>query len=70
MSKSYRAVAASVAASKREHPEQFCPVPRCLWRTFNGAHCPRHRAGDGLLTTPQAQKADLAHGAARKGEER
>lgn len=37
----YRSVAASVAESKRKHPEDFCPVDRCLWRT-GGGHCPRH----------------------------
>lgn len=41
MSKSYRTVAASVAEAKRRHPEKFCPVDRCLWRT-GGGRCPRH----------------------------
>jgi len=40
---SYRAVAAKVAESKRLHPDQFCPVDRCLWRT-GGGRCPRHPA--------------------------
>ena len=26
-------VAAKVAAEKEAHPERFCPVKRCLWRT-------------------------------------
>jgi hypothetical protein len=34
-------VAASVVRSKEQHPEHFCPVKRCLWRT-GGGHCPRH----------------------------
>jgi hypothetical protein len=29
----YARVAASVAQEKLEHPERFCVVPRCLWRT-------------------------------------
>jgi len=41
MARSHGAVAASVAKSKSEHPEQFCPVERCLWRT-GGGRCPRH----------------------------
>ena len=36
-------VAAQVANSKRNHPEQFCPVELCLWRT-GGGRCPRHPA--------------------------
>lgn len=40
-------VAARVARSKEEHPERYCPVHRCLWRTFNGqtgvfTPCGRH----------------------------
>lgn len=35
-------VAARVAQRKAHHPEMFCPVPRCLWRT-NGERCPRHQ---------------------------
>jgi hypothetical protein len=43
---------AKVAEDKRQHPERFCPVPRCLWRTAKldhatqtysgGGYCPRH----------------------------
>jgi len=35
-------VAAQVAAEKQEHPERFCPVKKCLWRTGDGSRCPRH----------------------------
>jgi hypothetical protein len=35
--------ASKVAASKLAHPEMYCPVPRCLWRT-GGGRCPRHLA--------------------------
>lgn len=38
---SYRSVAASVAQDKEQHPEKYCPVHRCLWRSY-GAYCPRH----------------------------
>jgi hypothetical protein len=34
-------VAASVAAAKERRPDQYCPKPRCLWRT-GGGYCPRH----------------------------
>lgn len=33
--------AARVRARKHEHPEDYCPSPRCLWRT-GGGWCPRH----------------------------
>jgi hypothetical protein len=33
--------ASKVAARKLEHPELYCPSPRCLWRT-GGGYCPRH----------------------------
>lgn len=45
-------IAALVARNKAKHPEQFCPSPRCLWRTAKldhatqtysgGGPCPRH----------------------------
>ncbi len=38
-------VAAKVAANKEQHPERFCPVKRCLWRT-GGPYCPRHEPKD------------------------
>jgi hypothetical protein len=34
-----------VALDKEEHPDRYCPVPGCLWRT-GGGYCPRHRKGD------------------------
>jgi hypothetical protein len=34
--------AAKVALDKEKHPERFCPVKRCLWRT-GGGFCPRHQ---------------------------
>lgn len=36
-------VAAKVAAEKIEHPEKFCPVKKCLYKTGDGSRCPRHR---------------------------
>lgn len=33
--------ASKVAQAKIDHPEDFCPHPRCLWRTFGG-RCIRH----------------------------
>lgn len=35
--------AANVAQHKEKHPELYCPVRRCLWRT-GGGNCPRHRS--------------------------
>ncbi len=40
-------VAAKVAQRKADHPEQFCPAPRCLWRTGDGGYCPRHAQAAG-----------------------
>lgn len=37
-------IAAHVANDKMNHPDQFCPEPRCLWRTGgNFDYCPRHQ---------------------------
>ncbi len=43
---------AKVAIDKEKHPERFCPVKRCLWKTARldhatqtysgGGYCPRH----------------------------
>lgn len=33
--------AAKVAERKRERPAEYCPHPKCLWRT-GGGFCPRH----------------------------
>lgn len=35
-------VAAKVRAHKEKHPEQYCPVPDCLWRFRDGQPCTRH----------------------------
>jgi hypothetical protein len=35
-------VAQSVIEHKKNHPEKFCPFPKCLWRTENGKCCPNH----------------------------
>lgn len=45
MASSYRSVAASVAQDKEQHPENYCPVKRCLWNTRpqGGGCCPRHK---------------------------
>lgn len=40
-------IAARVAIEKQEHPERFCPVHRCLWKTGDGTRCPRHPAKEG-----------------------
>lgn len=48
----YGNVAAKVAEEKQKHPDRYCPVPRCLWKTarldhatqtfVGGGCCPRH----------------------------
>jgi hypothetical protein len=47
-------IATQVAERKREKPEQYCPVPRCLYRT-NGRPCPRHPATLYRHETPKTQ---------------
>jgi hypothetical protein len=47
-------IQAKVAIDKREHPERFCPAPKCLWKTSRlnretqvhegGGYCPRHES--------------------------
>lgn len=37
----HSSVAKSVRMAKESRPENYCPVPRCLWRT-GGGYCPRH----------------------------
>lgn len=27
---------------KERNPDCFCPAPGCLWRTTDGAYCPKH----------------------------
>ena len=61
--------AARVRARKDEHPEDYCPSPRCLWRT-GGGWCPRHAPNVALapvapceeprIRTPQAAKRAIA----------
>lgn len=51
-------IQAKVVLDKQQHPERFCPVPRCLWKTAQldhgaqtystrsncpGGYCPRHQ---------------------------
>lgn len=32
----------SARVTKEKHPEFYCPVTRCLWRTGDGSRCPKH----------------------------
>lgn len=34
-------VAKKVRLNKEAHPELYCPVGRCMWRT-GGGRCPKH----------------------------
>lgn len=36
-------IAARVRKNKEAHPERYCPVPNCLWRS-GGQLCPKHRS--------------------------
>jgi hypothetical protein len=38
---SHGSAAKAAREAKERHPEQFCPVGRCLWRT-GGGRCPKH----------------------------
>lgn len=49
-------IAARVAQDKREHPEKFCPIDRCLWRTGDGSRCPRHPAP--VIAEPELDNLD------------
>lgn len=40
-------VAASVRRNKEAHPERYCPIPNCLWRS-GGKCCPKHKHLEGL----------------------
>ena len=52
------------AENKRQHPEYYCPVPRCLWRT-GGGRCPRHQlVSEEMrepLTPPVNTKEEYTH---------
>lgn len=50
-------VAANVRKDKDKHPENYCPEPRCLWRT-GGGYCPRH---GGSITTSTGIKIRSSH---------
>jgi hypothetical protein len=71
--------AAKVAIHKREHPEYYCRVPRCLWRTVVcdpitremkpakncvDGYCPRHADRAG------ADSADALERIRRAGREK
>lgn len=55
-------VNAKVALNKQAHPERYCPVPRCLWKTAKlnhatqtfegGGYCPRHAKAANREATP------------------
>lgn len=39
----HNSVAKSAREAKERRPENYCPSPKCLWRT-GGGYCPRHSA--------------------------
>ena len=41
---------AKVALDKQKHPEHFCPVARCLWRTAKLDHTTQTYSGGGYCT--------------------
>jgi len=51
-------IQAKVAQDKENHPEQFCPAHRCLWRTGgNGDYCPRHVAQAEMIRKDRLARA-------------
>jgi hypothetical protein len=40
---SHNSVAASVRKDKEKHPEKYCPITKCLWKTKDGSPCPNHK---------------------------
>jgi hypothetical protein len=50
-------IQAKIAMDKEKHPERYCPVKRCLWKTTKlnhetgvhegGGRCPRHQLPKG-----------------------
>jgi hypothetical protein len=49
-------VAKTVAANKAAHPEKYCPVKNCLWRTGNSQTCPRHTAAQSAAEGERAEQ--------------
>jgi hypothetical protein len=49
--------AAKVREAKEKNPENFCPNPRCLWRTetrYGTKPCPKHQSADVFDTLEHA----------------
>ena len=38
----HNSIAAKVRKDKEAHPELYCPIKNCLYRT-NGGYCPKHQ---------------------------
>ncbi len=43
-------IQAKVAVEKEKHPERFCPVKRCLWKTAKLDHATQTYSGGGYST--------------------
>lgn len=48
----HNSVAKSVRLNKERRPDQYCPSPKCLWRT-GGGFCPKHAQNGGKLSNNQ-----------------
>lgn len=56
---SYGSVAAKVRQHKEDHPERYCPVPRCLWRLEPGQKCGKHgKTAPQPEAKPETQEGD------------
>jgi hypothetical protein len=61
-------VQAKIALEKQAHPERFCPVTHCLWRTAKlnhatgeregGGYCPRHKPIEPRVAKPKSTVMD------------
>lgn len=68
-------IQAKVALDKQKHPERFCPVYRCLWKTAKlnhatqqhegGGYCPRHAAYEEQMEKAKIETANALKGRAQ-----
>lgn len=49
----YGSVAAAVRLAKERSPDQFCPVPRCLWRIKGHDGSPRKPCRNHPVAAPK-----------------
>lgn len=47
-----------VALDKEANPSKYCPARKCLWKTFDGSYCPRHKIRDNDYFSKIAKEAN------------